>query len=89
MTTLIDIVDESAQQGHDGLRYKLAMQNHRQNENQLVQNINQCLAESLDIATNQSEEGDRRIAREIKQLMNDHDKTYFQTMINLNSRLEA
>ena len=51
--------------------------------------FDQCLAKNLALATKKSEERERRMTQEIERLINHHDNTYAQTMINLENRLDA
>ena len=70
MTERIDGVEERAQQGHQMLRDELADRNlqARSDQAQLIPNNDQCLAESMDLATKESEERVSRMTREIEQL---------------------
>ena len=80
-----------AQQGDEKLRDELAAAKlqDKYDQVQLVQNTDQCLAENIAISPKKSEERDRRMTREIEQLLNDHDITYAHTMTNLESRMNA
>ena len=61
----------------------------RSDRAQLTRNTYQCLAESLALATKESEERDIRVTREIERLLNAHDHTYALTMTSLEKRLDA
>ena len=61
----------------------------RSHQAQLIRNTDQCLAESLALATKESEERDIRTTGEIEGLLNDHDNSYAHTMTNLEKRLDA
>ena len=82
MTKRIDRVEERAQHGHERLRDELedAKSQAKSDQAQLIQNTDQCLAESVVLATKESEERDSRMTQEIDLLLNDHDNTYAQTM---------
>ena len=49
----------------------------------------QCLAETLALATWESEEREGKMVQEIERLLSYHDRANTQTMINLESRLDA
>ena len=91
MMERIDRVEERAQQGHGRLRDELAdaKSQAKSDQAQLIQNTDQCLAESLALATKESEDRDSRMTRAIERKLNDHDNTYARTMINLEERLDA
>ena len=91
MTKRIDRVQERSQQGHHSLSDELvdAKSQARSDQARLVRNTNQCLAESLALATKEPEERAIRMRREIERLLNDHDNTYAHTMTNLEKRLDA
>ena len=78
MTKRIDRVEERAQQGHQKLRDEMpdAKSKASSDRAQLIRNIDQCLAESLDLASKESGERDIRMKREIEKLLNDHDNTF-------------
>ena len=56
---------------------------------QLIRNTDQCLANSLALATNESQERVVKMTREIERLLNDHDATYAHTMTSLEKNLDA
>ena len=91
MTKMINRVAERAQQGHERLTDELAdpKSHARSGQAHVIQNTDQCLAESLALAAKESEARDSRMPREIERLLNDHDSTYAQTMTNLEKRLDA
>ena len=51
--------------------------------------VDQCLAESFALATNESEERDRRMTQEIERILNDHNSIYAQIMTKLENRLDV
>ena len=58
----------------------------------MVWNTDQCLAESLALATKEPEEKAIRMRRDLERLLNDqndHDNTYAHTMTNLEKKLDA
>ena len=61
----------------------------RVDQAQLILYTNQCLVESLAQATNEPEEREIRMTREIERLLNDHDNTYAHTITSLEKRLDA
>ena len=77
MTKSMDRVEERAHQSQENLRDELthAKSQARFNQAQLIRNTDQCLAESLAQANNESEEREARMTREIERLLNDHDNT--------------
>ena len=85
----IDRVEEKAQQGHEKLRDELAdaKPQAKSDQVQLVQNTDQCLAESLAVAYKKTEKGNSRMTRQIDRLLNDYKSSYAQTMTNLENRL--
>ena len=91
MTKRIQRVEVRAKQGQESLRYELpdAKSQAKCDQVHLIQNTDHCLAESLALATNESEERDRRMTRGIERLLNDHDNTYAQMMTNLDNGLDA
>ena len=91
MTKIIDQVDERAHQGRENLRDKLThvKSQARVDQAQLIRNTDQCLAESLAQANEESEEREARMTREIERLLNDHDSTYAHTMTSVEKRLDA
>ena len=91
MTKTINRVEKKAHQGHERLRGELedAKSQCTCDQVQLIQNTDQCLAESLELATKKSEKKkDRRMMLEIERLLNDHDNTYVQTTTTLENRLD-
>ena len=91
MTKKIDRVEERAQQSHEALRDKLAdaKLQARSEQAQVIRNIDQCLAETLALVTQELAERNSRMTREIERLLNDHDNTYAHTMTSLEKRLDA
>ena len=92
MTKRMDRVEEGAQKGHqERLRDELTnvKSQARIDQAQLIRDTDQCLAESLAMATKESQERDVRMTREIQRLLNDHDTTYGHTKTNLEKRLDA
>ena len=91
MTKRIYQVDERAHQGRENLRDELThvKSQARVDQDQLIRNTDQCLAESLAQANKESEEREARMTREIERLLNDHDNTYAHTMTSLEKRLDA
>ena len=91
MTKRIDQVDERAHQGRENLRNELSHVKSQAgvDQAQLIRNTDQCLAESLAQANNESEERGAGMTREIERLLNDHDNTYAQTTNSLEKRLDA
>ena len=91
MTKRIDQVDERAHKGQENLRDELThvKSQARVDQAQLIRNTDQCLAESLAQANNESYEREARMTREIERLLNDHDSTYAHTMTSLEKRLDA
>ena len=55
----------------------------------MIRNFNQCLAESLALASKESEQRYNEMTREIKQLLNNNDNAYAHTMTSLEKRLDA
>ena len=90
-TKIIDRVEERAQQGQEKLRDELmdVISQARTDQAQLIRNTNQCLADSLALATKESEERENRITRDIERLMIDHGNIYAHTMTSLEKRLDA
>ena len=82
MTERTDRVEEKAQKGHERLRDELAdvRSQARSDQAQLIRDIDQCLAESLALATKESQERDVKMTKEMKRLLSDHDNTYAHTM---------
>ena len=64
-------MEKRTQKGVEKLTDELA----KSDQVQLIQNTDQCLAESLALATKESEERDSRTIREIKRLLNNQDNT--------------
>ena len=91
MTKRMDRDEERAHQGQENLRDELTHVNSqaRVDQAQLICNTDQCLAESLARANNESEEREARMTREIERLLKDHDNTYAHTMTSLGKRLDA
>ena len=91
MTKNIDQVDEGAHQGRENLRDELThvKSKARVDQDHMIRNTDQCLAESLAQANKESEEREARMTREIERLLNDHDSTYAHTMTSLEKRLDA
>ena len=91
MTMKVDRVEERARQGQETLRIELTdvKSQARTDQAQLIQNIDQWLAQSLALAAEESEERDIRNAREIERLLNDHDVTYAHTLTSLEKRVYA
>ena len=83
MTKRIDKLEEKAEQGHERLRDELTdvKSQARSDQAQLIRNTDQCLAESLALATKESQERDAKL--------NDHDNTYARTITSLEKRLDA
>ena len=61
----------------------------RSEQAQLIRSTDQCLAETLALATKESAERNTRMTREIERLLNDHDSTYSPMMTSLEKRLVA
>ena len=55
----------------------------------MIRNTDQCLAETLALATLESVERNSRMTREIERLLNDHYNTYAHTITSLEKRLDA
>ena len=91
MTKKMDRVEKGAQKGHKRLNDELRdlKSQARSDQAQLIRNIDQCLAENLELATKKSQETDVKMTREIERLLNDHDNTYAHTMTSLEKRLDA
>ena len=91
MTKKKDRGEERAKQCQEKLRNEHAdvKSQTRTDQAQLIRNTDQCLAQSLALAAQESEERDIRMAREIERLLNDHDDTYAYTMTSLEKRLDA
>ena len=83
MTKRIDKLEEKAEQGQERLRDELTdvKSQARSDQAQLIRNTDQCLAESLALATKESQERDAKL--------NDHDNTYARTVTSLEKRLDA
>ena len=90
MTKRTDRNEERAQQGHERLGDELTVMKSqaRRDQAQLIWNTDLWLAESLALATKESEERYSIMTREIKRLLNDHDNTYAQTLTNLEKILD-
>ena len=75
MTKRIDRVEEKAQQGHEKLRDELAdaKPQAKCDQVQLVQNTDQCLAESLALASKKTEKGDPLIREQVMTLTQGRD----------------
>ena len=91
MTERMDRVEERAQKGHERMRDELTDVKSQagSDQAQLIRDTDQCLAESLALATKESQERDVKMTREIERLLNDHDNTYAHTMTSLEKRLDA
>ena len=91
MTKRLDQVEKRAQQSQEKLRDELTdvKSQARTGQAQLIQNTDQCLAESLALAAKESEERDIRMTREIDQLLNDNVNTYAHAMNCYEKRLDA
>ena len=91
MTKKMDRVEEWAQKGHERFRDELtdAKSQARRDQDQLIRDTDRRLAESLALATKESQEKDSRMTREIERLLNDHDNTYAHTMTGMEKRLDA
>ena len=91
MVMRTDRVEEKAQQGQEKLRGELTVvkSQARTNQTQLIRNTDQCLAESLALATKEAEERYSRKRRDIERLLNDHDNTYAHRMTSMEKKLEA
>ena len=61
----------------------------RSDQAQLIRDTDQCLAESLALATKESHERYVKMTREIEQFLNDHDNTYAHTLTSRERRLDA
>ena len=87
----MDRVEGRAQKGHGRLRDELTSvkSQARSDQAQLIRDTDQCLAESLALATKESQERDVRMTREIERLLNDHDYIHAHTMTNLEKTLDA
>ena len=91
MTKRIDRVKERAQRGNERLRDELTdvKSPARSNQAQLIRDTDHYLAESLALATKQSQEKDVKMTKEIERLLNDHDTNYAHTMTSLEKRLDG
>ena len=89
-TRRLDRVEERAQQCQKRLRDELTdvKVQARIDQAKLILNTDQCLAESLALATKESEERGIRMTREVERLLNDHDNTYAHTMTSLEKKLD-
>ena len=90
-TERIDKVQERAHHGHERLRDEMSdvRSQARSYQVQLIRNTDQCLAESLALATKESQERSVKMTRDIERLLNDHDNTYAHKMTSLEKRLDA
>ena len=61
----------------------------RSDQAQLIRDTDQCLAESLALATKESQERDVKMTRDNERLLSDNDNTYAHTMTSLEKRLDA
>ena len=88
MTKKMDRVEERAQKGHERLRDELTdlKSQARRDQAQLIRDTDQCLAESLALATKEPQERDVKMTREFERLLNGHDNPYAHTMTNLEKR---
>ena len=91
ITKRMDRVEERARKSHEKLRDQLTdvKSQARSDQAQLIRDTDQCLAESLALATKESQERDVKMKREIDRLLNDHDNTYAHTMTSLEKRFDV
>ena len=61
----------------------------RSDHAKLIRDTDKCLAESLALATKETQERYINMTREIERLLNDHDNTYAHMMTSLEKRLDA
>ena len=86
MTKRMDRVEERAQKGHERLRDELTdvKSQARKGQAQLIRDTDQCLAESLALATKEPQERDVKMPR-----LNDYDKSYAHSLTRLEKWLDA
>ena len=91
MIKRIDRFEEKGQKDHERMRDELTdvKSQARSDQAQLIRYTDQCLVESLALATKESQERDIKMTGETDRLLNDHDNTYAHTMTSLEKRFDA